>query len=139
MHSSPQYFEKYSVVECARKYEKSKKRCTISNKVKIRKIREKRGKILKKPRRRLKKGHQNFLPPKCKFFPKETSSWSAKKFFRPPKLGARFPPLLAPLQNYVMLPNLETRHLWTSNLTTEPREPAVEQQITPTHGPDACP
>ena len=38
------------------------------------------------------KGHHKFLPIKWKFFQKKTSSWSAK-MCRPPKLGARFPPL----------------------------------------------
>jgi len=36
------------------------------------------------------------LPQKWKFFPKKTSSWSAKIFSVPPKLGARFPPLRPP-------------------------------------------
>src|SRR6218665_2950885 len=81
-----------SVVGCVRKYEKSKRDvflvrkglCTISNKVKIRKIREKRWKIRKTwSMTKRKKGHQKFLPRKWKFYPKKTSSWSAKNFSVP--------------------------------------------------------
>src|SRR6218665_3607981 len=44
-----------------------------------------------------KRGHQKFLPRKWKYFPRKKSFGSlgsAEKFFRPPKLGARSPPLL---------------------------------------------
>src|SRR6218665_396808 len=43
-----------------------------------------------------KKGHQKFWPGKCTFFSEKNviqKSWSPKKNFRPPKLGARSPPL----------------------------------------------
>jgi len=86
----------YSVVGCARKHEQSKKRCflvrngsyTTFNIVNIRKIMGK-------------KGHEKFLSWKRKFFRKNLiqKSWSAKKVFRPPKLGARSPPL-TPLHSY---------------------------------------
>src|SRR6218665_1771368 len=66
--------------------------CTIANKVKFRKIREKRGKI-RKIWSITKKGHQKFLPPKWKFFRKNLIL-VREKFFRPLKLGARFPPLV---------------------------------------------
>src|SRR6218665_1082013 len=35
-----------------------------------------------------------FWPPKLKFFQKKASSWSAKVFTVPPRLGAKFPPLV---------------------------------------------
>jgi len=47
-----------------------------------------------------KKSHQKFLPPKRIFFTKKSSFrnlGSAEKFFRPPKLGARSPPLFGGL------------------------------------------
>jgi len=57
--------------------------CTICNKVKIRKIREKRGKI-RKTWSMTKKGHQKVLPLKWEFFQKKSSSWS-RKFFPSPQ------------------------------------------------------
>src|SRR6218665_3050803 len=59
--------------------------CTTSNKVKIRKIREKRGKI-RKSWSMTKKRSSDFLAAKNVILVREN-------FFRPPKLGARFPPL----------------------------------------------
>src|SRR6218665_546431 len=92
-----------SVVGCVRTYEKSKKGvflvrkglCTICNKVKIRKIREKRGK-LRKTWSMTKKGHQKLLPLKGKFFQKKRHL-GRRKIVPSPKLGARFPPLPRPI------------------------------------------
>src|SRR6218665_3509085 len=49
--------------------------------------------------RRLRKGHQKFFALKSKLFPIKGHSkiWSTKNLFRPPKLGAKFPPM--PLRN----------------------------------------
>src|SRR6218665_3722765 len=41
----------------------------------------------------MKKGHQKFLPLNWKFFQKKNVILVGENFFRPPKLGARFPPL----------------------------------------------
>src|SRR6218665_369602 len=90
MYSSPPNILRSSVVGCARKYEQSKKSvflarkglCTISNKVKIRKIREKRGKIRKIWSMTLKRSSEIFAA-KMEIFLEKTSSWSAKNFSVP--------------------------------------------------------
>jgi len=59
----------------------------MSNKAKILKIREKRGKNLKKTwlmTKKKEKGHQKFLPQKWKFFP-EKSHLGRRTFFPSPQ------------------------------------------------------
>src|SRR6218665_1791890 len=70
-----------------------KRSCTTFSRAKIRKIREKRGKI-RKTWLMTKKGHQKFLPLKWKFFQKKSSSWSAKNFSVPPNSAPGFRPWL---------------------------------------------
>src|SRR6218665_1019072 len=69
--------------------------CTISNKVKIRKIREKRGKILKTWSMTKKRSSEIFAAKMDIFFRKIPHLGRRKIFPSPLKLGARFPPLLA--------------------------------------------
>src|SRR6218665_2958744 len=86
-----------SVVSCARKYEKSKKGvflvrkglCTICNKVKIRKIREKRGKI-RKTWPMTKTRSSEIFAGKMKLFQKKTTSWSVKNLSFPPNSAPGF-------------------------------------------------
>src|SRR6218665_4041010 len=91
MHSSPQYFEKYSVVGCARKYEKSKKcvflvRKESRTKGHVRHLTKKYPKISENSKNLVddyKKGHQKFLPSKRTFFKKKRHLGPRKIFPSP--------------------------------------------------------
>src|SRR6218665_3915119 len=108
MHSSPNILRS-SVIGCVSKYEPTKrgvmKECFV---LKQRFFGKKRvillhnirftaetGKRQTKYGRGLKKSHRKLSTSKWNFFPKKrhSKSWSEKFFFRPPKLGAKSPPM----------------------------------------------
>jgi len=110
-----------SVVRCAWKHEQSEKLCfsceemviyTTFNTVNIRKMWEKKGKIRRTRPMTKKKVIRNFYPGNGNF----SWNWAAKKFFGPPKFGARSPPMPIPIMRPIMTPIMKGR-LWVDSLS----------------------
>src|SRR6218665_312538 len=100
-----------SVVGCARKYAKSKKRCFCCEErvmyevscMIFNKVRSGKSVKIRKTWSMTKKGHQKFLPLKSKFFQKKIITLIGEKYDRPLKLSARFPPLCMYVCVYVCM------------------------------------
>src|SRR6218665_2725892 len=73
-----------------------------------------------------KKGHQKFLPRKWN----KSSSWSAKIFSVPPKLGFRFPPLDMDKMVYGQS-GIRTKWYWTKWYGQNGTDKIINQSINP--------